>query len=142
MWIVALAGELVTSESIMQSSEFLFKNAPYGQSISDYSLAISSDHPAYIVFYDEFFVEDIANMEFTPTIGWVELYNDNGTIAVGNSAYMLAGGSLYVGGGEVIPEPSSGMLILFGAALLALKRRQMKTLNPVNPVNTVSKTKT
>ena len=56
--------------------------------------------------------------------GWVEFgYDDsNGLIAV-SGALDLDGGPMIVGGGS-IPEPSSGLLLLLGAAGLALRRRR------------------
>ena len=124
LWIVAMVGEVINAEAILQSTEFLFKSAPYGQSTIDYSLFVNYDAPSYIVFYDEAFLVDLTTAETSQAFGWVEIINDNGNVAVGSSAYMLAGGSMYVGGGEAIPEPSSGLLVLLGLAGLALRRRR------------------
>ena len=124
MWIVAEVGEVINAEAILQSTEFLFKSASYGQSTVDYSLFVDCDAPSYIVFYDEAFLVDLTTTETMQAFGWVEIINDNGNIAVGSSAYMLAGGSLYVGGGEAIPEPTSGLLLLLGVAGLTLRRKR------------------
>lgn len=54
--------------------------------------------------------------------GWVEFTATNdGRLTVGESAIDLDGGAMIVGGGA-IPEPTSGLLLLFGVAALALKR--------------------
>lgn len=60
--------------------------------------------------------------------GWVALENDNGKLIKRASAIDLDGGPMYVGGGSApssgSPEPSSGILLLLGYAILTLRRRQ------------------
>ena len=60
--------------------------------------------------------------------GWVALSEDayGNPVAI-SSAIDLDGGPMIVGGGAwegVTPEPASGLLLFFGAALLALRRRR------------------
>ena len=53
---------------------------------------------------------------------WVNFAVEDGAISIIGSA--VSDGSLYVGGGAVtIPEPSGGLLLILGVAMLALKRK-------------------
>ena len=58
--------------------------------------------------------------------GWVSIgVDDDGSPYLVHSAIDLDGGPMIVGGGAWeggIPEPSGGMLLLIGAAVLGLRR--------------------
>lgn len=54
--------------------------------------------------------------------GWVEFGIRNDKVTLLNSAIDLSGSPIVVG---VIPEPSSGLLLLLGVAGLALRRKRM-----------------
>ena len=57
--------------------------------------------------------------------GWILLSTDNGNLVVESSALSMERGAA-VTAGETIPEPSGGMLMLFGVAVLALRRRKSR----------------
>ena len=63
-----------------------------------------------------------------PVFGWAELENVNGTIEVLNSALEYQGGGIFAGTQNIIPAPEPGTLamIVAGAGLLGLRRRQKK----------------
>jgi len=56
--------------------------------------------------------------------GWLEFFATNsGRVELRSSAIDLGGGSMIVGGGAApIPEPSCGLLLLVGVAVLSLRR--------------------
>ena len=57
--------------------------------------------------------------------GWIELSSDSdGKAFVVSSAFDADGGPMIVGGGLAVPEPTSGLLLLVGGSLLALRSRR------------------
>ena len=91
---------------------------PYVAGVGTYPLYWGSDSVAYTVgstFLFELWSEggDVVGFaNATPGSS----YFVNGTSATGGSPYVLTG---------VVPEPTSGLLSLFGLAVLALRRRKM-----------------
>ena len=81
-----------------------------------------------------FLAFSLVNLQSEEVFGWIELKVDGnstgGDVILLGSAIDLDGGPMIVGGGAwegATPEPASGLLLLVGGALLAL-RRQRKML--------------
>lgn len=97
---------------------------------------VSTDISAYAADQYSFFVElaTYASLEDeNPTSQkWLNSYSykdlvSNGYIStgdVGTPGAASSGGAPMSGGGNAIPEPTSGMLMLLGGALMALRRRR------------------
>lgn len=97
---------------------------------------VSTDISAYAADQYSFFVELVtyASLEDeNPTSQkWLNSYSykdlvSNGYIStgdVGTPGAASSGGAPMSGGGNAIPEPTSGMLMLLGGALMALRRRR------------------
>ena len=82
---------------------------------ADYSIILKGDESSFLAFRNETFYGHT-------TDGWIELgLGDDGKVQVLRSAWDMDGDSLTVG---ATPEPVSGLLLLFGASLLALRRRR------------------
>ena len=73
------------------------------------------------------FVDEI---DFEPNrqhFGWGEfLVNQNGELQLLDSAVAYNQNGIFIGENVAIPEPSSGVLILVGAAVLPSRRRRLK----------------
>ncbi len=88
------------------------------------SVSASLDSSVYMMFV---FSDDMVHPHDPSYIyGWVEIaVSADGTLSLGRSAIDLDGGPMIVGGGAwegATPEPASGVLLLIGGALLALRR--------------------
>ena len=99
---------------------------PYeGGTFSSSSFKVAAEEIFYLAFCMDI---DYPNLEVI--YGWVQLrMEDDGTISYMHSAYDLDGGPMVVGSGAWtggIPEPSGGMLLLLGVAVLGL-RRELKS---------------
>ena len=85
---------------------------------ADYSIILKDDESAFLAFRNE-------TMYGSTTYGWIELgLGEDGLVRVLHSAWDSDGDPITVG---ATPEPVSGLLLLVGGALLAL-RRQRKML--------------
>lgn len=86
---------------------------------ADYSIRIDKGKSVYLAFA----VQRSDAIE-SSTCGWVELgLDDNGDLTALRSAWDIDGDPIMVGG---IPEPSSGLLLLIGGALLAIRRKRAR----------------
>lgn len=82
---------------------------------ADYSIILNDDESAFLAFRNE-------TMYGNTTYGWIELgLGEDGLVRVLHSAWDSDGDPIKVGG---TPEPVSGLLLLVGGALLALRRRK------------------
>ena len=83
--------------------------------------AVASDFIMSAYDSDEWSWERDADIYY----GWIQLWIDGqGDLSLINSAIELDRLPITVGGGSTIPEPHSGLLLLAGGALLALRRRR------------------
>lgn len=121
-WTVAVAGEIVNS-AMLQDIDRLFYRCDGIQANNPFEVNYASDsfYMAFetLVWDDEDFVGK-SHVEY----GWVHLDVTNGKLSIIDSAMGLEGQSMIVGGGAVIPEPTSALLSILGVALMALKRRK------------------
>ncbi len=117
---------------LQKSDEDRYLRMNAGDAINATSMAEAGmpSETMHVDFYNTVFVafETVAYKDlYTPynVYGWVEFgfANPDGLIVV-NGAMDFDGGPMIVGGGSAIPEPSGGLLLLFGAAAMALKRRR------------------
>jgi hypothetical protein len=84
---------------------------------TDYSILLDASENIYLAF-----IADYARFE-TPRYGWVELGLDgDGLLKVYSSAWDIDGDAIVVG---AIPEPTSGMFLIFGLTVLGLRRRNI-----------------
>ena len=88
----------------------------------------SSSYQAYIVVFDTATVTDDSKFYVTTTKA-VETYTGDNTakVAFGSQATPSKASGAWAsvgGGGEQVPEPTSGLLLLVGLAGLALRRKQ------------------
>lgn len=76
--------------------------------------------------YDFYFVIDTASGSFTSATksGIGALQAQTATIGFGNMATATQNPDNWKGGGGDAPEPTSGLLLLIGGAMLALRRKQ------------------
>ena len=88
---------------------------------ADYSIFIDVGESVFLAFGNQRYNPD---NPYPTTYGWVELgLNENGDLVALSSAWDQDGNPLVVGLGAT-PEPSSGLLLLVGGALLALRRKE------------------
>ena len=78
---------------------------------------------------NRFLAFSLVDLQSNEIFGWIELRIDGnstgGNVSISGSAIDLDGGPMIVGGGAwegATPEPVSGILLLLGGALLALRR--------------------
>lgn len=127
-WAQARLDDVVSDASFANSAEDMAYTKPYYDSFIvevGSSASAMANESLYLIFkcgwmYETQTVQD-------PIYGWVE-YNvgEDGTLTYLHSAWDLDGGAMVVGGGSATPEPTSGVLLLFGVALLGLRRRPQK----------------
>ena len=113
-------GDLVDSGTMARQSDGYFYQSTFGSDSieSDYGISTDSYDPVYLAF-STIAYDDIG--EAYSVYGWVEISVAGGEPNVMHSAWNVDGGAMIVGSGA-IPEPTSGLLLLFGVAALALKR--------------------
>ena len=113
-------GDLVDSGTMARQSDGYFYQSTFGSDFieSDYGISTDSYDPVYLAF-STIAYDDIG--EAYSVYGWVEISVAGGEPNVMHSAWNVDGGAMIVGSGA-IPEPTSGLLFLFGLAALALRR--------------------
>lgn len=118
-WTVAVAGEVVNAD-MLQDIDRLFYRCDGIQASNPFDVNYAED-----TFYMAFETLVWDNEEFygpgKVEYGWVHLAVANGKLSVVDSAMGLEGQSMIVGSGAV-PEPSSGLILLLGMTVLALRR--------------------
>ena len=93
----------------------LAKYGDPGSERADYSIFVDVNDPVFLAFRQE-------TSKHT-SFGWVELVlNSDGELDVASSAWGGYDEPIRIG--SATPEPSSGLLLLLGGALLTLRRRR------------------
>lgn len=95
---------------------------------SDYSIDMTDKKSVYLAFKTIAY-DDQSNPY--PVYGWVEVSVPGLEPKVLASAWDLDGGAMIVGSGA-IPEPTSGLLLILGAAALALRRSRSLRPGPIS----------
>ena len=126
-WFLTNNGDVINdiSTRFRGEGEYLLRHEMGdGANIDNGCFLLENDASVYL----SFICSDIPNGVSQPPFvyGWVELEIDGqGNVVIRSSAYDLDGGPMVVGGGAWtgnIPEPSGGILLLIGAAVLGLRR--------------------
>lgn len=116
-FVQASVGDTVSHEYMANKGTY-FSLAKYGDPGSeraDYSIFVDVDDPVFLAFRQE-------TAKHT-SFGWVELVlNSDGELDVASSAWGGYDEPIRIG--SATPEPSSGLLLLLGGALLTLRRRR------------------
>lgn len=130
-WLIAYCGDIVNSDTTLHcSSYFEYGLLGNGEGREDpISVEVGEVNYLKIVLQDGeqcFDYQDGARTVMPDCYyGWVAYSVDSkGKVSVLSSALDVMGSSLIVGGG-VIPEPSSGLLLLLSCAMLALRRKRI-----------------
>lgn len=112
-------GDVVSQEYLNSKVEY-FAWAQYNNPNvhTDYQIILDDTEHVYLAFAAEYAAYD------TTRYGWLELGRDErGLLKVYSSAWDVDGNSITVGS---IPEPTSGVLLIFGLAALAIRRRKFE----------------
>ena len=120
-WLLAFYGDML-EVSTLPSFKDVELTATYDFGTGGDKIADPSDF--YLVFVAENW-EDYVSGAANPHrwYGWVNLaVNADGALDVIGSDVTVYGDPLTVGGGTT-PEPSSGLLLLLGTAMLAVRRK-------------------
>lgn len=116
-YAVASKGDIVSREYMDGKGEY-FAWAQYNNPNvhTDYSILLNDSENIYLAFIADYGTFD------TPRYGWVELgLDEDGLLKAYSSAWDIDGDSIIVGD---VPEPTSGLLLIFGLAVLSLRRRK------------------
>ena len=134
-WVLAQLGDVVSAETTrnLGANQYLMHDRLDDGGYGSGQTQVTVDHnTVYTDIYLAFAVESPGHYDPDPCVyGWVGLRiflwesEGNGTLEGAWGAYDDAGGPMIVGGGAwegSIPEPSGGMLLLIGVAVLGLRR--------------------
>ena len=119
LWLLMGSGDIVSHETMRAADQYLFNTATSSFAESDYGVSMENGDLVYLVF------ESIESQDRS-IYGWVSVSYHYGELSVVDSAFDADGGPMIVGGGAFIPEPSSGLLLLIGGALLAIRRKRAR----------------
>ena len=121
----AQAGEVINHQS-SQSARPVFARKDEDGDMPEPWTPLSGSEPGR-----KFLAFSLIDLQSEEIFGWIELKVDGnptgGDISILGSALDLDGGPMVVGGGAwdgATPEPMSGLLLLVGGALLAMRRRR------------------
>ena len=133
-WTVAQAGNVVNYDTThnLDASQYLVHIDPTNPDdniTGPSTLTMGRDSAIYLAFTSNEQYGDPPNSVY---YGWVQIGIDTeGNLVALNSACDFDHGSMVVGGGAWeggVPEPSGGILLLLGAAILGLRRHPQKLL--------------
>ena len=121
-WVSMAADDIVCSSAFGNGIQSLFSTEYFG-AIGEFHA--KTDSPFYFAFQVFELIEGVDDISRGEAYyGWVAfLVSDTAEVDLLASAVDLGGGAMLVGGG-VVPEPTAGLLLMFGLAALALRRRQ------------------
>ena len=118
-------GDVVDAVSMATGDLF---SDPYGiangNKVDEKTIPVKMDG-IYLGFLTDVYLGDGSDNVRTG-YGWVRIGYSNGQLVAEAAAMDLDGGPMIVGGGAFIPEPSSGLLLLIGGALLAIRRKRAR----------------
>jgi hypothetical protein len=123
LWVEVFAGDVITGKGLYENETSYFAYANHTPDwepieLSDYSVSVRKGESTYLAV-----ALDIAHEGREFWTGWIELtVDENGDVVALNSAFDRSGGPLIVG---AIPEPTSGMFLIFGLTVLGLRRRNI-----------------
>lgn len=126
-WVSATTGDLVDASTVRKIDSYFVHAYIDDRQYSSADLNVEAESDFYLSFVTAEDMDLVPDDQMTCYYGWVGFNIDkNGVISVIGSAWDLDGGPMIVGGGAAgpTPEPSGGVLVVFGAALLALRRRR------------------
>ena len=130
-WFVTNPGDLFTRDSIDAGQfNFLPITEPASGSLDvevgeSFFLGVNTGRS------DDFFSDDSVPFDvIRQHFGWGEfLINQNGELQILDSAVAYDLGGIVIGTSTAIPEPSSGLLMLAGAAFLFLRRSRCNSIH-------------
>ena len=131
IWVKQMSyGSIVSESSMAPSSDgYFYQTEQFVEKMhSDYSIEVPYNESVYLAFKTIAY-DDQSNPY--PVYGWVEVSVPGLEPKVLGSAWDLDGGAMIVGSGA-IPEPTSGLLLILGAAALALRRRRSLRPGPIS----------
>ena len=116
-YAIASKGDVVSREYMDAKGEYFHLAERDNSDVRmDYSILLDGSENIYLAF-----IADYASFD-SPRYGWVELgLDENGLLKAYSSAWDIDGDSIIVGD---VPEPTSGLLLIFGLAVLSLRRRK------------------
>ena len=122
-WMQVSKGELISRASIEEAGSYFYKGDFWreGDEVAqvDYPIQLTEGESVYLaVLFSGYSAPENFN------VAWMELSMDaDYNLVIARSAIDLDGDMMIVGGGA-IPEPSSGVLLLLGTIILALRRKR------------------
>ena len=93
----------------------------YAGPATDYA---SGSHSFFVVIFDASSIADSSSFYITTEKSASVPGSGSATVAFGNLSAATSAAGAYTAAGWATPEPTSGMLLLLGGALLALRRKQ------------------
>lgn len=127
-WIKGEAGDIVSRETLLNRTDYFVAGVLGQEEVEELPLEVNIGENNFLRFIVQDAEQCFAYQEGLRSempdcyYGWAE-YNvgQDGVLSIVRSALNVDGDAIVVGGG-VVPEPSSGLLLLMGVGLLAMRR--------------------